>query len=440
MCPRSVCFCLVYFSCFCCLISTRVCSSVTIRFLLCGLHSSILFLLLSCSLFVSFSRCISWFLCVCTCVGKWGAVALLDVCLFRALVHHHLHPTHNYAPPSKSQRNHFTEEAPSLRATPVFVLDAGSVRMLPFRCRDTFDEVPFLQVVTLYFVLPLPSLSLRLFSDETTAKTRRGTHAPRKDTPRERGKKVRSAQHITPPLTSMQQGMQRVMNQVMGQAQALPPPPPPPQWSTRLTQCDQPARTEDWCFACFCPQCAQSSAKSSTDRSDCIFNFCCFHPIGSYSHVRHAYGIPGSCGDDLGYGLFCMPCATRRILTEARVKGLSYGTYGANNQQWQNTLFGCTCCELLEAAICPCLVVHQTRGLLQPGSREDCCFNSFCILPTSTYGQVRHHYNLISDCPLLEDLCLPLVCFPCTLNQARREALYHQASRPLGAPQAVRPF
>lgn len=212
--------------------------------------------------------------------------------------------------------------------------------------------------------------------------------------------------------------MNQVANAVVGgQPQNFVP---PPEWLTRLTQCDPPARCEDWAFACFCNHCAQASAKSQHDGTHCFYNLLCWHHIGSYSYIRRGYGIPGTCGDDMMCGLFCFPCTIRRIVTETRERGQVQPIGNMNNGVWMETLFGCSCCGLFQSLICPFCVAHEARLFLQPGV-NDTCFDWLCLIPTAMYGQVRHTFQLRSDCPLIEDICLPTVCWPCALDQARRE-------------------
>lgn len=204
------------------------------------------------------------------------------------------------------------------------------------------------------------------------------------------------------------------------------PPPPPPMWHTRLTQHDSPAEMSHCLYAWCCPQCTAAAAKSKADKSHPCFNFMCFTPIGMMSWVRLGYHIPGVCGDDICYGMWCMPCMIRRIYTESIVRGPNNQppTQGSNTNEWKATLFDCTPCELCNAAFCPCCVVHEIRQNLQPEAAESCCFDSMCILPTAMYGQVRHSYGIITDFPVCEDVCVPLACFPCALNQAHKMTMW----------------
>lgn len=205
---------------------------------------------------------------------------------------------------------------------------------------------------------------------------------------------------------------------VMGQ-----PPPPPAEWSTRMTQSDGAVKMEDWLFACFCTQCAAAMAKSKVDRSHPCWNFMCWTPIGGYSYVRHAYGIRGTCGDDMGWGIFCPCCVTRQMYTESNVRGGLNGAYGANQGSWNFSLFDCTPCELCEAVFCVVCKTHEVRRMLpSQGEQDSCCFDALCTAPTAMYGQVRNDFGILSDFGPLEDIFLPILCFPCSLIRARKEA------------------
>lgn len=221
-----------------------------------------------------------------------------------------------------------------------------------------------------------------------------------------------------------------VKNSVLGTGG--PAPPPPPEWLTRMAQCDPPAKVEEWFFALFCFQCAQASAKGKADGSHCFYNFLCWHHIGTYSWIRRGYHIPGTCGDDMMCGLFCYPCTIRRVLTETAQRGQVVQIGNMNDGKWIETLFGCGCCGLFQAAICPFCVAHEARLLLQPQGETDTCFDWLCLIPTALYGQTRHSFNLKSDCPLIEDILLPVVCYPCAVDQARREC-----TRRAGLPEYI---
>jgi hypothetical protein len=203
----------------------------------------------------------------------------------------------------------------------------------------------------------------------------------------------------------------------------------PPEWTTRMTQNDGAVKTEDWLLSCFCTPCAAASAKGRVDRSHPCYNFLCWTPIGGYSYVRLAYGIVGTCGDDLCYSIWCPCCTTRQMYTESNVRGGLNGNYGANSGKWNVSLFDCTPCEMCEATACVLCTTHEVRMLLpsQAESAKSCCFDAMCVVPTAMYGQVRNDYGILSDCGPVEDIFLPIVCMPCALNRARKEALYQKA-------------
>lgn len=201
-------------------------------------------------------------------------------------------------------------------------------------------------------------------------------------------------------------------------------------WSSRMTQCGPPSEDGEWCFSfLFCP-CVAATSKGRADRSNPIYNCLCWNPIASYSYVRHEYGISGPCGDDCGYGFFCGPCLVRQAYTESRLRGVSSkpwaNMYGQNLDQWQRSLFDCTFCGFLKACVCPCCAAADVREILQPSTVGDDCFNLFCLNPAAMYGQVRNHFGILADCPLSEDLFVPIFCFPCSLNRARVEALHRR--------------
>ncbi len=201
-------------------------------------------------------------------------------------------------------------------------------------------------------------------------------------------------------------------------------------WGTTLGQCDQPATCEEWAFALFCIQCAQASAKSKVDGTNVCYNFCCWHHGGSMSYVRRDYQITGTCGDDMMCALMCPCCLVRRGLTEATLRGPVENPFvrpGERPQhEWTTTLFACSCCEFFEAILCPWCVAHYTRNLIQTHERGDCCFDMLCLVPFAMYGQVRQVYGIKAEFDCAEDVFLPLVCFPCALAQARREATAQQ--------------
>ena len=198
------------------------------------------------------------------------------------------------------------------------------------------------------------------------------------------------------------------------------------QWSTKMMQCDGIPK-EHWFYSIFCTPCAAAHAKSKVDQTHPVFNFFCFLPVGSYSFVRHAYNIMGECGQDCMYGWGCMFCATRQIWTEANTRGKIVGKYGQASAQWSTDLTQCDCGQFWKAALCPCLIAHEVRTLMQP--KADNCFDYLCILPTSMYGQVRVTYGIASGWPMsggCEDIIVGLFMYPCGLNRALREAAYQK--------------
>ena len=199
---------------------------------------------------------------------------------------------------------------------------------------------------------------------------------------------------------------------------------PSPEWTTRMTQHDGAVNTNDWLYSCFCTPCAAAQAKGNVDRTHPCYNFLCWTPIAGYSYVRLAYGINGTCGDDMMWGIFCPCCITRQMYTESNIRGGLNGSYGANQGSWNHSLFDCTPCELCEATFCVPCVTHSVRTNLpnQDLAERSCCFDALCVMPTSLYGQVRNDYGILSDLGPVEDIFLPIICFPCALNRARKEA------------------
>jgi hypothetical protein len=195
-------------------------------------------------------------------------------------------------------------------------------------------------------------------------------------------------------------------------------------WTTRMGQCDDSAPMPHWLCSIFCLPCGMAKAKSTVDGSHPCYNVLCWTPVGTTSYVRLGYGIKGECGEDCAKALLCPCCNARQVYSEAELRGALRGDFGLGTNEWKSgSLFACTAGELCMAIICPCLVVHKVRSMLQPGSDTyfDCC----CILPTAMYGLVRNTYGLTSECPdfpCLEDILVPLVCYPCALARARREA------------------
>eukprot|EP00658_Telonema_sp_P-2_P049367 TRINITY_DN37536_c0_g1_i3.p1 TRINITY_DN37536_c0_g1~~TRINITY_DN37536_c0_g1_i3.p1 ORF type:complete len:103 (+),score=32.16 TRINITY_DN37536_c0_g1_i3:123-431(+) len=73
----------------------------------------------------------------------------------------------------------------------------------------------------------------------------------------------------------------------------------------------------------------------------------------------------------------------------------------------------------------PCLA-HNVHQNLQPKA-DSCCYDLLCLNPASMYGQVRNEYGIVTDFPVCEDVCLPLICAPCALNRA-----FKQSAKPRG--------
>lgn len=214
-----------------------------------------------------------------------------------------------------------------------------------------------------------------------------------------------------------------------------PPPAKPKDWQTRIGQCDPPAETQDWLLSIFCTQCASAVAKSNQDKTHPCFNFMCWTPIISYSWVRKGYGIPGVCGDDLMCAIFCSCCTTRRIYTEARDRKEIQRPLG--NDKWKETLFGCDCPGFFYSMLCAPCAAHKIRNILQPDREASCCYDCMCNNPFAMYGQVRHTYGIVGDCGtqesaagVAEDIFLPVVCQPCALDQALREARFRATQQP----------
>ncbi len=157
--------------------------------------------------------------------------------------------------------------------------------------------------------------------------------------------------------------------------------------------------------------------------------------------MRHEYNIPGVCGDDLGYTLFCPFCVGRQILTESRLRGVSMQryapVYGANTDRWNISLFDCDFCNCLSALVCPCCMTADIRVMLQPSAAQDGFINHCCIMPPAMYGQVRNHYGIISDVPFCEDVLLALVCYPCAIIRAKKEATHRVQLEAQRAPGPV---
>lgn len=200
-----------------------------------------------------------------------------------------------------------------------------------------------------------------------------------------------------------------------------------PEWHSRLGQCcDPPVEGSEIFAATFCLHCVQARAKAEADGTNACYNFLCWHHIGASNWVRRHYGINGACGEDMACGLMCAPCVTRRLMTETRIRGLAPMPYTAGSNKWTTTLFACSgICDLLEAAIFPCCVAHTIRQFLQRPEESDGWFDFLCLIPFSMWGQVRHHYGIQPEYfdGTCDDILVPLFCYPCALNHARREVV-----------------
>jgi hypothetical protein len=216
------------------------------------------------------------------------------------------------------------------------------------------------------------------------------------------------------------------LTNIMGAAGAAvnPQARPTNQWSTKPFDCGGNVPPKHLAYAYLCFPCAAAHAKMKADKSNPIFNCLCFTPLGAYNSVRLSYGIVGDCKNDLIYGCLCMPCGTRQSWTEVNVLGPVAGTHGSDQEHWTASLFACEPNSCLKATFCPCIVAHDIRILLHDSSKDEAWFNYLCILPTSMYGQTRHHIGIRSEWPhpTCEDLVVGLFCYPCALIRANTEA------------------
>ena len=198
------------------------------------------------------------------------------------------------------------------------------------------------------------------------------------------------------------------------------------QWNTTMGQCEG-VENKHWAYAIFCPLCAAAQAKGEMDQTHPVFNFFCFTPIGGYSYVRQGYNIMGECGQDCINGGLCMPCGVRQMYTESQTRRQIAGRFGETSGNWNTQLGECNDCgEFFKAVFCPCIVSHEIHQMMQP--KADNCFDYFCIIPMSMYGQVRVTYGIGSEWPhpVCEDLCVGLLLYPCALNRSLREAVFQK--------------
>eukprot|EP01100_Stratorugosa_tubuloviscum_P014772 TRINITY_DN807_c1_g1_i1.p1 TRINITY_DN807_c1_g1~~TRINITY_DN807_c1_g1_i1.p1 ORF type:complete len:110 (-),score=34.90 TRINITY_DN807_c1_g1_i1:115-414(-) len=78
-------------------------------------------------------------------------------------------------------------------------------------------------------------------------------------------------------------------------------------------------------YACICPQCSMSQARSNYDDSNCIFNCCCICIPALRNIVREGYGIEGNCLYDILLSVFCYPCAIVQTHQEIKSRGARRG-------------------------------------------------------------------------------------------------------------------
>lgn len=223
------------------------------------------------------------------------------------------------------------------------------------------------------------------------------------------------------------------LTNIMGAAGSTftPQPGPTNQWSTEPFACDANVPRNHLLYAFLCCPCAAAHAKAKADKTNPVFNFLCFSPLGSYNSVRRSYGIIGECKNDMLYGCLCGPCGARQAWTESNLLGPLSGTHGADQAQWFDGLFSCDPNACIRATFCPCWVAHDIRQLLlgktTDASRasEEKWFHYCCLLPMSMYGQTRHDLGIRSEWPhpTCEDVCVGCFFYPCALVRANVEAL-----------------
>jgi hypothetical protein len=198
-------------------------------------------------------------------------------------------------------------------------------------------------------------------------------------------------------------------------------------WNSTLSDCsDKAPLIPDWILACFCTLCQAARGKAQSDLTSPVFNVLCFSPCGSYSFVREAYNIAGDGLSDCLVGFFCCVCASRQLFHEGNTRGCTAGKFGQRSHSWSSPLCGFgDFQEFLNALCCPCLVTHETRQTLQFRSEEK-WFDRLCLLPTSMYGQTRNTFGIAPECchALCDDVVVALLCCPCAVARARREAAY----------------
>eukprot|EP00759_Apiculatamorpha_spiralis_P057645 PhF_6_TR8733/c0_g1_i1/m.13731 len=208
-------------------------------------------------------------------------------------------------------------------------------------------------------------------------------------------------------------------------------PPPPPTWGTEICQCKD-TKPGDWIYACFCPLCAASTAKSRTNHTNPCFNFCCFPPQATAYSVRAQYGLPGSCTEDLFATLFCGPCVIRRLLHETKVRSTVPDLQGPLGDKWHVDLVQCKSWsdlgECLLMTINPCyyssmayLVLWKVKANnLKDDKDEGCdrCMLACCTVPCAAYGEARQQYGIESEFP-----AVGWFCYPCAIRRASMESV-----------------
>lgn len=203
---------------------------------------------------------------------------------------------------------------------------------------------------------------------------------------------------------------------------------PEPKWASTLSECDEekvPSR--HWYLSVLCTPCAAAQARSNVDQSHVVFNILCVPPPASYSYIRQLYGISGSWTEDCTHGVCCSMCSTRQAYSESHIRKQVPGKYGQTSQQWSSKLLHWDDCgEVLKATFCPCIVAYDIHKMMQ--SSASMYFDYCCVLPTSMYGTVRNTYGIGSEWPhpVLEDVAVGCVLYPCALNRALREAAYQK--------------
>lgn len=189
---------------------------------------------------------------------------------------------------------------------------------------------------------------------------------------------------------------------------------------------------KDCAIAYSCPCIATAIARSDLDGSSALVNCFCWGPGSTQHFLRKTLGIAPDLMNDVLAGC-CYCCGARRVYTEARVRraGMTPSQISTetarrdaltkSQQPWNEALFGCQMSQLLAACLCPCFLVQEMRQVFAGDGSIffDCC----CILPTAMRSEVRRRYNLEPEMApeLVEDLCIPVCCFPCALSQAVRE-------------------